>query len=524
MKKSMKALLQQNPEYREKLYIRGFVLTDGKLDANEYPFYGKWIKRSFSKGTLLVHPQQTSYMYEQEQITMMLVGHAYNPFTMQRDELEIIAKLAQCFLMDEQQFWEKLNELTGVFTLIWFANGCVYVVGDPSGMQTTFYTKKDGRVYISSHTMLLGELLSLNEDEYVQRLIHYRFFGLLGNSLPGDLTQFARLKRLVPNHVYRYKDGEFKSKRFFYPEEITGKTYEEIVEESSGILHRSMQLISEKWNSPAISLTGGCDSKTTLACAEGLYDKFQYFSYVSSESERMDADAAHSICQALRLQHTVYQIPETVQPEEHYEIVQKVLRWNSGDLIDNNPNDIRKRMILDRVDDFDVEVKSWASEIGRAYYSKRFDGRTKFPKKPNGRACTTLYKFFLHDRKLVSDTDKVFEQYLREFYEPAKMHPVAWQDQFFWEFRVPSWNGLVITGEHRYSSEITIPYNNRKLLMLFLSVPIEKRIQDQLYTDIRTHMNPRIDETGISVTNLKHTDKRAKLENVYWTLHSNFPF
>lgn len=59
--------------------------------------------------------------------------------------------------------------------------------------------------------------------------------------------------------------------------------------------------------------------------------------------------------------------------------------------------------------------------------------------------------------------------------------------------------------------------------MLLLSVPIEKRIQDQLYTDIRNHMNSQIDKTGISVTNLKHTAMRAKLENVYWVLHSKFP-
>lgn len=32
-------------------------------------------------------------------------------------------------------------------------------------------------------------------------------------------------------------------------------------------------------------------------------------------------------------------------------------------------------------------------------------------------------------------------------------------------------------------------------------------------------MNPEIDKTGIAVTNLKHTEKRAKLENLYyWTM------
>lgn len=211
-------------------------------------------------------------------------------------------------------------------------------------------------------------------------------------------------------------------------------------------------------------------------------------------------------------------------PGDHEEIVAQILRWNCGDLRDSNANDVRKRIALDKIDDYDVEVKSWASEIGRAYYSKRFHGRTKFPKKPSGRACTTLYKFFLHDRRLVHETDKVFENFIRDYYEPAKENPVEWFEQFFWEFRVPAWNGLVITGEHWYSDEITIPYNNRLLLTMLLSVPIEDRVSDKLYKEIRAAKNPLIDQTGVAVTNLLHTERREKLENLYWSLHSKFPF
>ena len=89
---------------------------------------------------------------------------------------------------------------------------------------------------------------------------------------------------------------------------------------------------------------------------------------------------------------------------------------------------------------------------------------------------------------------------------------------------MPSWNGLVITGEHRYSYDITIPYNNRKLLELLLSAPIEDRIGDTVYQEIREYMNPAIDKTGIAVTNLKHTERRAKFEDIYWSVHSRLPF
>lgn len=45
---------------------------------------------------------------------------------------------------------------------------------------------------------------------------------------------------------------------------------------------------------------------------------------------------------------------------------------------------------------------------------------------------------------------------------------------YLWEFRYGSWGGLVITSEHRVSYDITIPYNNRLLMELFLKLPLEK--------------------------------------------------
>lgn len=57
-----------------------------------------------------------------------------------------------------------------------------------------------------------------------------------------------------------------------------------------------------------------------------------------------------------------------------------------------------------------------------------------------------------------------------------------------------------------------------------MSVPIEHRIDDTIYSKIRKKREPAIDETGIAVTNLKHTKKREKAENLYYLLHSKIPF
>ena len=62
------------------------------------------------------------------------------------------------------------------------------------------------------------------------------------------------------------------------------------------------------------------------------------------------------------------------------------------------------------------------------------------------------------------------------------------------------------------SFDITIPYNNRRLLELLLSTSIEKRIHAIPHKDIMRVSNKEIADIGISVTNVKHTNKRAKME------------
>lgn len=300
-------------------------------------------------------------------------------------------------------------------------------------------------------------------------------------------------------------------------------TYKNVVNYCKTILSNSAKLIYKKWNSPAVSLTGGCDSKTTLACINGFYDKYKYFSYISNESEKVDALAASAIAKIINIEHKIYETSMINEQDEDIEIWRKIIDINSGCIGYTSLSEIKKRMLLYRYKNFDVEVKSWVSEVGRGYYYKRFL-KKKFPEIPKPRHLTTMYKFFFHNRKLVKQTDEIFKKYLEKYCKNNIFSKISWVDLFFWEFRLSSWNGLVITGEHRISSEITIPYNNRILIENFLAIPIEKRVSDQLHKDIMREANQKIADLDISVVNLKHTKMRAFLEKIYFEIHTRIPF
>ena len=92
----MKKILDQNPQFREKLYCRGFLLTnDRKYDTEGYPFYGNWKVQSVKTGNneydIYTHKDANVYTYSDEKHTLFLFGHAYNPFRMKTDEKEICA-------------------------------------------------------------------------------------------------------------------------------------------------------------------------------------------------------------------------------------------------------------------------------------------------------------------------------------------------------------------------------------------------------------------------------------------------
>lgn len=526
----MKETLNQgkNQRFREYLYTRGYLITNQKgLAVDQYPFYKNWNVVPLLSFRVYVHLKQRCFVYNDGNKCFFIIGQCYNPFSEEKDENVILKCLAeQC---KKNLYFDYLNQLSGNFiTGYEEKNGTFRFTSDATGMLTAYYGRVGEYFYISSYSHLIGDICYLRFDPYVKKLLNYRFYHLFGKMLPGDMSPYEAVRHVIPNFQIIYRNGKVNKKRFWPTEkiktEISQSEYEEKINFSAEILHSSLHLISKKWaGKAAISLTGGCDSKTTLACANGLYDDFNYFSYISSKAERIDAEAAKKICKILGLKHKTYLISDKDEDFEDIEIWRAILKRNCGEIGENNLNDVRKRVFFVDHHDFDVEVKSWVSEIVRAYYNKRFV-KEKFPKYPTPRYLTAMYKVFFWQRGLVQETDKRFRRYLKEYYTKEIFDMVNWTDLIFWEYRVSSWNGLVISNEHSLSFDIAIPYNNRILLQTLLGTPLKKRINDQCHKDIQELMNRKIAETGISVTNMKHTQKRAQLEKLYLSMQTKIPF
>lgn len=521
----LKTLLQY-PELKNDLFIRGFLITDAAdINAELHPFYGAWRHQQVGKFHFYTHPLTGAHIYRQtEDCAYFIMGHAYNPFTMQHEENIILKHISEASNEDEEI--SRINDLTGVFVMGKITpNGITYLV-DPSGMQSAFCGVIDDNLHITSHAQLVGDIRNLHMDAFIRELTEYKWYGrVMGPYLPGDLSPFAEVKRIVPSQLYLFENKKISHKRFWplksHKMADTPDEYNQIIQQAADILRNGMELITRKWQRPWISLTGGIDSNTTFAAANDNYDKFEAFSYISAEKEIRDANAAKKIAERFNVKHHVFEIPNSNADVENFDAILQVLTHNNAYIAIPLPNEARKRMILKNHAKCDVEVKSWVSETIRCYWYKHY-GRTTMPKL-SPKLFRNLYKIFTTNRRLAYKIDTIFEKYIAEYgynsipscFPPADMHynEVTWG----------SWGGLNIS-EMKYCFDITFCYNNRRFLDLLFHVPMDKRISDQHHLDMKKYLNKELFDMGIRVVNMKETKFRARALNVIFTINQLLPF
>ena len=99
------------------LFIRGFLISDADIpDMSEFPFYGNWKKEKHGEYWYMAHNLTGMHFYEDEKgRVFFLMGHAYNPFSMEHKETDVLKRIAQSY--GTEAYVTRLNER-------YLCNGC----------------------------------------------------------------------------------------------------------------------------------------------------------------------------------------------------------------------------------------------------------------------------------------------------------------------------------------------------------------------------------------------------------------
>ena len=518
----IKTELDSNSKFREMLFRRGYLLTDGSFDLNSYPFYGLWSESKVGSYSLLVHKEQTSYSRSRDGVTAVIIGHAYNPFDMTCDENKLCDDLLDAYREGERALFDKISEFTGLHVIIICDGDKLIACQDACGLTGCFFGIVHGVTCIAEHPQLIADLFSLKMDPMVEKLIQSKCYNIGNRHLPGNMTPYREIKRLGGNTYLTHEDG-FAIKRFYpvapHPEFVTEAEKQAGIVQIGTLIHNGIACCAEKWDRCAISLSGGTDSKTTLACANGLYDRFSFFSFHSKPQELVDATGAQKICQKLGLEHTLYHIPECNSDMPAFELVKKILNHNSAYFVNLADNEIRKYLYLHDLNAYDIELKSWASETARVFFERKY--QLKMPKTLNERHCSIFQTRFFGHPSLLRWADREYYRFLREICLEKPLYNFEHTDLIYWEIRMGCWGVSVISSQQLYH-RMTMPMNNRKILELFLCFPHDERKSDSVHRRVMACENQAVLDANVEIKNLYFHSYRIWMEKLYFLFRTVF--
>lgn len=523
LKNEIRAELNNSPEYRDLLFRRGYLFTDTKIEnTSEYPFYNNWNERKVGNYYLYVQNQQTFYFVEDDGLVSIIIGHAYNPFDMKCDENELCADLITAYKTGLDTYFDMVSEFTGLHIIMMIDGDKIIATQDACSLTGCYFGAVNDKLYITEHPQLVADLCDLKMNKNVEKLVVSKCYNIGNRHLPGNITPYDELKRLGANTYLNY-DGNFKIKRFYpiapHPEYFSAEEKEENIKKIGDLINRGIECCSKKWDRCTISLSGGTDSKTTLACANGLYDKFSYFSFYSKPQELVDAKGAAKICENLGLEHTLYNIPQENSEIKDFDFIKKILQHNTSYFKNLADNEIRKYVYLNRLNAYDIELKSWASEVARVFFERKY--KIKMPKTINERHCSIFQTRFFGHPFLLHWSDKEYYKFLREIGLEKTLYNFEHTDLIYWEIRMASWGVSVVSSQQLYH-RTTMPMNNRKILELFLSFPHEARKSDSVHKRIMEYKNKAIVEADVEIANLYFHSYRILMEKAYFYLRTLF--
>jgi len=471
--------------YEELLFKRGYLITNTCIEDSSNDsvcsIVAKWNKRAIDSLYVYCDPALNAYISDKQNTWILLLGLVLDPLN-NIDNPEIIVSILHTkYLRSENEFFDYLDTLTGRFVLLVVSPNKRFVLQDATGNKSLFYSNASSEIILSSHIQLIAEMKSCQIPQERLEFINSKSYKSNVSHFPGALTPYPSIRALTPNTLLDLV--RLKVKRF-YPRECfkRQRLSADLVEELSYLLSQQVKGLSKK-HKLSVSLTGGIDSRLTLATTREFRHSIFYYTFVipgDSEQQR-DAEMAQKLCSTLGLQHHIIQATEEPKSEEDREFL-RVFRRNTAFMRADRQGMIAKALYEGYPDDL-LHMKSNVSELGKARYRSNEYFLPKhihpvilshlYGTNPKSDFCITAFKEFVNLTNLQSAVSLGDDIY----------------DLFHWEHRIGCWQSLQIL-DFDVSQDTLIPYNNRYILGKMMSISLKERYKKTLYYKIIRHLWP----------------------------------
>lgn len=451
---------------------KSFLISDS--DPTDHPpGLSSYNKKSLYGFNFFFSDRLRFSLCDKNNVALLVIGISIHIEDPGLDEAGIASFLHSSWGVSREDFYESLDCLSGSFLVVVFDKSSgAYVFTDACGTYGVFYSEKNKGFCISSHAFLVSKFIGSEISDFQRYWTKHPAFSAGGKYYPGNLTEFDSVLQLTPNTYISYV--ERIPVRYFPRKKLPSeREVEDIVSFIKSSLENQLFGLVNRYKL-TMSLSGGLDSRVSLAVSKNVKEKISYFTYSIRGNRylKKDLEVARELSYKLGLQHdeVVVKSGDPVSPQ-----VFQQLEINSPG---NTANADLTQAYVDffGCDDDRVHIRSNLMEIVREYYlSNPANLRNAYtPRKISG-----LFRGATRE-----EFSSVFDSFLRD----VQFHKTAgkgyhYSDLFYWEHRMGVFVSNVAKRE-RPIHETVMLFNNRKILDAALSLPLEKRVSAELFYNL----------------------------------------
>lgn len=191
------------------------------------------------------------------------------------DNDELIELLFTAYSNDFNEFLDLLDYLAGRYVIIVGNSNEVKIYNDAVGTRSVYYSLSS--YLVSSHVNLIAD----NQEKIIDSLVEQY------NNLPkiSSRTPFEDIRSLMPNFSLSFTTKEME--RYFPRKEnpYINLNHEEKVTLFDRILKKEINYYMNNYSNVVHSLTGGFDSRSSLATCKDYLQDIKFFTYTLSKED-----------------------------------------------------------------------------------------------------------------------------------------------------------------------------------------------------------------------------------------------
>lgn len=450
------------------IYARGYIVSNEEL---ELPSGLSWSMSNVGGYFFYTHSKTTFNVWSSGVKDVVIIGLASDIDDISLTTREIASKISNIYNNSGYSAAiEYVAYLGGRFLCFLIESGKgMQVIPDCHATYACYYSQF-ARPVFCSHINLLAEVEGNEVNENARSIINAKeYISPGGKYYPALMLPFKQAGIIFANNklIHNFKEKKIISERFYpflHSEFSISDIDADKVNTFNRILGKNLRAIVKN-SIFHISLTGGNDSGVTLSAIlreklESQAKAFTYFNASRSIDMAEDVFEASRRAYKAKIPHKIVEIkPLDISSDFHKQYSRSfrlgarypsLARAYHEDL----PHDI-------------LSLVSTCSETGTVFYTDRSDADI------SARCLAT--KFTTSKIKDNPDVIKSFEEYIEHtMFTNEKLGGLDFYDVFYWEHRNAKWASLWYS-EADLSHFTVVPFNQRTLIELMLSIPLEQR-------------------------------------------------